>query len=50
MEDRIHRINQTKDVDIYYQIFNNTQYQRVWDIVLRKQMITNAVIKTEKEK
>lgn len=50
MEDRIHRINQTKDVDIYYQIFNNTQYQRVWDIVLKKQMITNAVIKTEKEK
>ena len=50
MQDRIHRIGQTRDVDIYYQIFNNTQYQRMWDIVMRKQMISNAVIKTEKEK
>lgn len=50
MQDRIHRIGQTKDVDIYYQIFNNTQYQRMWDIVMRKQMTINAIIKTEKEK
>lgn len=50
MQDRIHRIGQTKDVEIFYQIFNNTQYQRMWDIVMRKQMIINAVIKTEKEK
>lgn len=50
MQDRIHRIGQTKDVDIYYQIFNNTQYQKMWDIVMRKQMIIDAVIKTEKEK
>ena len=45
MQDRIHRIGQTKDVEIFYQIFNNTQYQRMWDIVMRKQMIINAVIK-----
>lgn len=50
MQDRIHRIGQTRDVDIYYQIFNDTQYQRMWDIVMRKQMISNAVIKTEKDK
>ena len=50
MQDRIHRIGQTKDVEIFYQIFNNTQYQRMWDIVMRKEMIINAVIKTEKEK
>jgi SWI/SNF-related matrix-associated actin-dependent regulator 1 of chromatin subfamily A len=50
MQDRIHRIGQTRDVDIYYQIFNNTQYQRMWDIVMRKQMVIDAIIKTENEK
>ena len=50
MEDRIHRIGQTKDVDIYYQIFTNTQYQHMWDIVLRKQLIAQTVIKKETEK
>ena len=49
-EDRIHRLTSTKDVDIYYQIFNDTQYQHMWDIVLRKQMISDAVIKKESEK
>ena len=50
MEDRIHRMGQTKEVDIYYQIFRNTQYQHMWDIVLRKQLIIDKVIKTESEK
>lgn len=50
MEDRIHRMGQTKEVDIYYQIFRNTQYQHMWDIVLRKQLIIDKVIKTENEK
>ena len=50
MEDRIYRLTQTRDVDIYYQIFNDTQYQHMWDIVLRKQMIADAVIKKEGEK
>lgn len=50
MMDRIHRIGQNKDVDIYFQIFNNTQYQKMWDIVMRKSMIINAVIKKEDEK
>lgn len=50
MEDRIHRIGQTRDCDIYYQIFRNTQYQHMWDIVLRKQLITDTVIKKESEK
>ena len=50
MEDRIHRIGQTRDVDIYYQIFTDTQYQHVWDIVLRKQAISDTVIKKEDEK
>ena len=50
MEDRIYRIGQTKEVDIYYQIFKNTQYEHMWKIVLRKQMIADTVIKKETEK
>ncbi len=50
MEDRIHRIGQTRDVDIYYQIFENTQYHHMWKIVLRKQLISDKVIKKESEK
>lgn len=50
MEDRIYRIGQTRDVDIYYQMFKDTQYERIWETVLRKELIINAVIKTEKEK
>lgn len=50
MEDRIHRIGQKKPVDIYYQIFRNTQYERMWNIVIRKQMTIDAVIKKEDEK
>ena len=50
MEDRIHRIGQTKPVDIYYQIFRDTQYERMWRIVMRKQTTIDAVIKKEDEK
>ena len=49
-QDRIHRINQTEDVDIYYQIFKNTECEKVWDIVLRKKTIADAVIKKESDK
>lgn len=49
-QDRIHRINQTEDVDIYFQIFRNTQYERMWEIVLRKGYITDQIIKKESEK
>lgn len=50
MQDRCHRIGQTKDVDIYYQIFKDTQYEKMWNIVLRKEMVINSVIKKEDEK
>ena len=50
MEDRIYRIGQTRDVDIYYQIFKDTQYEHMWNIVLRKQLISDTVIKKESEK
>lgn len=49
-QDRIHRINQTEDVDIYFQIFRNTQYEKMWEIVLRKGYITDQIIKKESEK
>lgn len=48
--DRIHRINQTQDVDIYFQIFRNTQYQKMWDIVMRKGYVIDQIIKKEDEK
>lgn len=50
MQNRVYRIGQTKPVDIYYQIFRNTQYEKMWKIVLRKQLTINAVIKKEDEK
>ena len=48
--DRVHRLSSTEDVDIYYQIFNDTQYEHMWNIVLRKALIINQVIKKEDEK
>ncbi len=49
-EDRIYRIGQTKDVHIYYQIFRNTQYEKIWNLVLKKELNINQVIKKEDEK
>lgn len=49
-EDRIYRIGQTKDVDIYYQIFKDTQYEKMWNIVLRKDLVINQIVKKEGEK
>ena len=48
--DRIHRINQTEDVDIYFQIFKDTQYEKMWEIVLKKGYIIDQIIKKETEK
>ena len=50
MEDRIYRIGQHRDVNIYYQIFRGTQYERMWNTVMRKELIINQVIKKEDEK
>ena len=49
-EDRIFRIGQKKDVDIYYQMFIGTQYEHVWKTSLRKKALTETVIKKEDEK
>lgn len=50
MEDRIYRIGQHNDVDIYYQMFHGTQYEKMWNTVMRKELIINQVIKKEDEK
>ncbi len=50
MEDRIYRIGQTRDVDIYYQMFHGTQYEDIWNTVMRKELVINQVIKKEDEK
>lgn len=49
-EDRIYRIGQKHDCDIYYQFFNGTQYVCMWNTVLKKEMITKTVIISEKHK
>lgn len=49
-QDRIYRIGQTKDVDIYYQIFRGTQYDKMWNLVMKKELLINQVIKKEGEK
>jgi SWI/SNF-related matrix-associated actin-dependent regulator 1 of chromatin subfamily A len=50
MEDRIYRVTQKRDVHVFYQIFRDTQYENMWNISLRKKLISNAVIKREAEK
>jgi SWI/SNF-related matrix-associated actin-dependent regulator 1 of chromatin subfamily A len=50
MQDRVHRIGQTRDVHIFYQFFKDTQYEKMWNIVLSKSLIINQVIKKEDEK
>ena len=49
-EDRIYRLNQKNDVVCIYQLFNDSISQRMFDLVTRKQIISNNVIKSEKEK
>ena len=49
-EDRVHRFSQNRDVHIFYQFFKNTQYEKMWNIVLKKELIIDKLIKTEKEK
>jgi SWI/SNF-related matrix-associated actin-dependent regulator 1 of chromatin subfamily A len=50
MSDRIHRLTQTRPVHIIYQIFRNTQYQKMWEINVKKQVTIDTVIKKEEEK
>lgn len=49
-QDRIHRLNQTKDVTIYYQVFQNTFYQEMLEKVNGKQNVIDNIIVSEREK
>ena len=49
-QDRVYRIGQTKPVDIYFQFFKDTQYEKMWNIVLRKDYVINSIIKKEDDK
>ena len=50
MQDRIHRIGQKDNVEVYYQLFNNTISENMWEKVVRKEMNINKVIKDENNK
>lgn len=48
--DRIHRISQLEDVTVYFQFFVNTVFESMWKTVMRKKLISEETIKSEKEK
>ena len=50
MCDRIHRISQTKDVEIYYQLFTNTISETIWNTVVKKEINIDKIIVKEDEK
>ena len=43
-EDRAYRIGQKKDVNIYYQLFENTVSTRMWDVLRTKKDIIATII------
>lgn len=49
-EDRIYRIGQKKDCDIYYQFFRGTEYEKIWNTIMRKELTINSIIKKENDK
>lgn len=50
MMDRIHRIGQKEDVEIYYQLFSDTISEDMWEKIIRKKMNIDSVIKEEHDK
>lgn len=49
-EDRVVRIGQTKPCTIYYQSFNGTYFDKMLQIVNKKQNVIDKIVVTEKEK
>ena len=49
-EDRIYRLNQKNDVLCIYQLFNDSISQNMFDKVMKKEIISNIVIKSENDK
>lgn len=50
MMDRIHRIGQKEDVEVYFQLFSNTISEDMWEKLIVKKLNIESVIKEEKEK
>ena len=50
MEDRIWRITQKRECHIVYQIFRGTQYEKIWNTVMKKELVINQIIKKESDK
>lgn len=48
--DRVHRLSQTEDVTVYYQLFDDDISFEMWDKVMAKEDIIKSVIKSENEK
>ena len=48
MEDRVHRIGQKNECNIYYQMFNDTHCEHMWDIVLKKQYLSDTLITSQR--
>lgn len=48
--DRLHRLGQTNDVIVYYQLFTNTVSEDMFDKVMKKELLIDTVIKDEKNK
>ena len=49
-EDRVHRLNQTKPCTVYYQIYIDTYFTKMLEIVKGKDDIINNIIVSEKNK
>jgi SNF2 family DNA or RNA helicase len=49
-EDRIYRLSQTKDCIVYYQLFKDTFYEKMFEKVKQKEDIINKVIVKETDK
>lgn len=49
-EDRVHRLNQTKDCVIYYQTFKDTYMDKMFQIIHSKSNIINTIIISERDK
>ena len=49
-EDRAFRIGQKNDVNVYYQLFEDTISIRMWETLKNKQTIINAILGDKKEK
>lgn len=49
-EDRIYRLTQTEDIEIIYQLFNDTWAQQMFDKVLYKGYIMDTLVKSENQK